>query len=147
MRRNFYLAAFILTTFTFFSCQKTDVLGSQQSIEGTWAITGISSDRSYDWDGDGRSETDIYGSYSYCQRDIVVIFNANGGGQIRQGCDASWQNISWRLSNNNRNLDISLPGDELNLSLSQFNDYTIRGTDRVYVDGNNFSISYTFQRR
>jgi hypothetical protein len=92
-------------------------------------------------------ETDIYGTYTYCQRDIIIVFDANGGGQIRQGCNASWQNISWRLSNNSRNLDISLPGDELSLSLSQFDGYTIRGTDPVYAEGNNFSINYTFQRK
>jgi hypothetical protein len=147
MRRSFYLLALAFTTIAFTSCQKSDVLNQQQSIEGTWAITAISSDRAYDWNGDGRLETDIYGTYTYCQRDIIIVFDANGGGQIRQGCNASWQNISWRLSNNSRNLDISLPGDELSLSLSQFDDYTIRGTDPVYAEGNSFSINYTFQRK
>ena len=150
MRKQIYSLALCLSAvlIVFSSCQKNnDIISDQQSLEGTWAITAITSDRSYDWDGDGRSETNIYGTYTNCQQDIVLVFNANGGGQVRQGCNASWQNISWQFSNNNRTLTISLPGDELNLSLSQFDNYTIRGTDPVYVNGNNFNVSYTLQRR
>jgi hypothetical protein len=146
MRPSFYLLALAFSVFALASCQKNDVIADERSIEGTWSITGISSDRSYDFDGDGRTETDIYGTYSACGRDIVVVFDANGYGQIRQGCNASWQNISWQLSNNNT-LNISLPNDELNLNLQQFNDYTIRGTDQVTINGNYFNITYTFQRR
>ncbi|HVF82361.1 MAG TPA: hypothetical protein VM884_10520 [Flavisolibacter sp.] len=151
MPKQFYSLVLCLSTvlIVFSSCQKNsnDIISNQQNLEGTWSITGISSDRSYDFNGDGRSETNIYGTYSYCQQDIVLVFTANGGGQIRQGCNASWQNINWRFTNNSRSLVISLPGDELNLSLSQFDDYTIRGTDPVYLDGNNFNVTYTFQRR
>lgn len=149
MLKQFYLCAFAFFAVTaFISCQKSnDIISNQQSLEGTWAITGIRSDRPYDWNGDGRTETDIYGSYTTCQRDIVVVFQNNGYGQIRQGCNASWQNINWQFYDGNRRLVISLPGDELNLSLSQFDTYTIRGTDPVYVDGGNFNVTYTFQRR
>jgi len=44
-------------------------------------------------------------------------------------------------------LNLSLPNDQLNLDLQQFNDYTIRGTDQVNINGNYFNITYTFQRR
>lgn len=145
MRCSFYLLTLSLSVLTLISCQKNDIITDERNIEGTWSITGISSDRSYDFDGDGRTETDIYGTYSSCGRDIVVVFDANGYGQIRQGCNATWQNISWQLSNNT--LNINLPGDRLNLDLQQFNDYTIRGTDQVNVNGSNFNITYTFQRR
>lgn len=147
MKRIFYAFAFIFAALVFTGCQKSDAIDSPESLEGTWAITGIASDRAYDWNGDGRSETDIYGTYTTCQRDIVIVFDAYGGGQIRQGCNAAWQNISWRLTANNTHLNIYLPGDELDLSLSQFSNYTLRGADPVYVDGNNYNIIYTFQRR
>ncbi len=98
MRKQFYFLALCLLAITavISSCQKNsnDIISNQQSLEGTWAITGISSDRSYDFNGDGRSETNIYGTYSYCQQDIIIVFTANGRGQIRQGCNASWQAIS-----------------------------------------------------
>lgn len=110
-------------------------------------VTGITSDRAYDFNGDGRTETDVYGSYTLCQRDIAVTFESGGYGQMRQGCNASWQNITWRLSNNNRQLDIVLPNDDINLAVSQFDKYTIRGVDQVYVNGTTFNITYTFQRQ
>lgn len=148
MHRKFYLFSLpLIVLFAFSSCQKSDVIANEQSLEGTWMVTGITADRAYDFNGDGRTETDIYGSYNSCQRDIVVTFDANGYGRMRQGCNAYWQNITWRLQNNNRQLDVILPDDELSLSVSQFDNYTIRGTDRVYLNGNTFNITYTFQRR
>ncbi|HEV7334007.1 MAG TPA: DUF5004 domain-containing protein [Flavisolibacter sp.] len=131
----------------FSSCQKSDVIRDERSLDGTWLVTGIRSDRAYDFDGDGRTETDIYGGYNSCQRDIVIVFNDDGYGRMRQGCNAYWENITWRLSNNNRQLDIQLPGDQLNLAISQFDTYTIRGVDQVFIDGSSFQITYTLQRQ
>ena len=148
MRRQFYLWTLsLLAIITISSCQKSDVITDEQSLEGTWIVTGINADRAYDFNGDGYTETDIYGSYNSCQRDIAVTFDRNGSGEMRQGCNAYWQNITWRLSNNNRQLDIILPDDQLNLAISQFDNATIRGTDQVSVNGNTFNITYTFQRR
>ncbi|MBB1286311.1 hypothetical protein HRH25_18150 [Flavisolibacter sp. BT320] len=65
---------------------------------------------------------------------------------MRQGCNAYWENITWSLSNGNRQLDIQLPDDQLNLSISQFDEYTIRGIDQVMLDGRSFQITYTLQR-
>lgn len=147
MQRIFYAVFLVLSAFVFTSCQKSsDVITDQQNIEGTWAITGITSDRAYDFNGDGRTETDIYGSYNSCGRDIVAIFQSGGYGQMRQGCNAYWQNISWQLTNN-RTLNIALPDDDLNLSLQQLDSYTIRGVDQVVINGSYFNITYTFQRR
>lgn len=146
MRRPFYVVLLLSSAFIFASCQKNnDIIADERTIEGTWQITGITSDRAYDFNGDGRSETDIYGTYNSCGRDIVLVFQPNGYGQIRQGCNASWQNTSWQL--NSRSLNIQLPDDDLNLQLQQFDDYTIRGTDQVQLNGNYFNITYTLQRR
>ncbi|RYZ28618.1 MAG: hypothetical protein EOO10_08940 [Chitinophagaceae bacterium] len=145
MRRPFYFLFFALALVGFTSCQKNDIIADERNIEGTWSVTGITSDRAYDFNGDGRTETDIYGSYSSCGRDIVVVFERNGYGQMRQGCNSSWQNITWSLTN--QSLSITLPDDQLNLSLRQFDDYTIRGTDQVNINGTYFNVTYTFQRR
>ena len=147
MHRPFFLLILALSIIGLTSCQKTDILADERNLEGTWAITGIVSDRAYDFNGDGRSETDIYNTYGSCGRDIVILFEQNGYGEMRQGCNAPWQNISWRLANNDQTLNITLPDDQLNLSLQQFDEYTIRGVDQVNVNGNNFNITYTLQRR
>ena len=87
------------------SCSKNnDIIGNENDITGTWAVTGIRSDIAYDWDGDGYSENDIFGNYNNCQRDIQLSFDYNGYGQSRQGCNASWLAMYWELSNNNRTL-------------------------------------------
>ena len=88
MRRSFYFLSlsFLLVLFT--SCQKDSVITDARSIEGTWAVTAITSDRAYDFNGDGRTETDIYSTYNACGRDIVTIFQGNSTGQMRQGCNA-----------------------------------------------------------
>ena len=145
MRRIFYFVLLAFSSFAFASCQKTDTVNDERNVEGTWSITGIRSDRSYDFNGDGYTETDIYNTYSSCGKDIVVVFQSGGYGQMRQGCNAGWQNTSWQLNNNT--LRINLPDDELNLQLQQFDDYTIRGTDQVQINGNYFNITYTLQRR
>lgn len=148
MRQPFTLLTLALSTlFVFSSCRKSDVITDERSLEGTWHVTGIRADRAYDFDGDGRTETDIYGTYNACQQDIVLVFNQDGYGRMQQGCDAYWENLTWRLSNNNRQLDIQLPDDALNLSISQFDAYTIRGVDQVFLDGNNVEITYTLQRQ
>src|SRR5215207_6662576 len=145
MRRIFYLFLLAFSAFAFSSCQKNGTVNDERNIEGTWSITGIRSDRSYDFNGDGYTETDIYNTYSSCGKDIVVVFQSGGYGQMRQGCNPNWQNTNWSLYNNT--LTITLPDDELNLQLQQLDDYTIRGTDQVNINGNYFNITYTFQRR
>lgn len=147
MKKIFYATLFVLSAFAFTSCRKSTDVASQLNIEGTWAVTGITSDRAFDFNGDGYTETDIYRSYSACGRDIVAVFSSGGYGQMRQGCNASWQSINWQLTNGARNLNITLPDDNLNLSLQQLDNYTIRGVDQVQINGNYFNITYTFQRR
>ena len=131
----------------FTSCTKSGVISNQNDITGTWAVTGIRSDIPYDWNGDGYSETDIYGSYDYCQRDIVLTFDQSGTGQSRQGCNAYWKAMYWQLINGNRTLQINLPNDDLNLDISRFTSNTIVGDDQVYVNGRNYVITYTLSRR
>ena len=148
MKKNIFTFSLSLAAiiFTLSSCVKGEgVYNEPEDITGTWAVTGIRSDFAYDWDGDGFTERDILSTYSYCERDIVLSFDYNGYGQVRQGCNASWQAIYWQLSNNY--LRIDLPGDDINLDLTQMSYNTIRGEDRVYIDGRNFVITYTLTRR
>lgn len=147
MNKKIFTIPFLLLTLLFFSCKKSDVISNEEDLIGTWAVTGISSNQPYDWDGDGYEETDIYNSYSYCQREIVLVFDYNGTGDSRQGCTSSWQPMYWQFSNGNRTLNISLSGDELNLDILQFNRTYLRGQDQVYVDGRNFTITYTLSKQ
>jgi hypothetical protein len=149
MLKKFFTLSFltIATIFIFSSCTKSDVISNEYDVVGTWAVTGIRSNAANDWDGDGRSETDIYGTYSSCQRDIVLVFDDYGTGQGRQGCNSYWQNLNWQLTNNNRNLRIDLIEDVIELSNLRVSSNTIQGDDNVYSNGRNYTITYTLQRR
>lgn len=148
LKKFFTLSLLALATvFIFSSCTKSDVISNEYDVVGTWAVTGIRSNVANDWDGDGYSETDIYGTYSSCQRDIVLEFDDYGTGQGRQGCNAYWQNLNWDLTNNNRNLRIDLIEDVIELSNLRVTSNTIQGDDNVYSNGRNYTVTYTLQRR
>ena len=145
MFRSITTAAILVSALLFSSCTKQDLLTDEENILGTWAITAISSDQAYDWDGDGRRETDIYRTYTACERDIVLIFDRNGYGEIREGCDQNFADMEWEYNGNR--LDLYIPSGNLNLDLIQSDSRTIRGQDRVQVDGNTFTVTYTLSRR
>lgn len=149
MLRKFFTLSLLMavTIFIFSSCTKSDVISNEYDVVGAWVVTGIRSNIANDWDGDGYSETDIYGTYSYCERDIVLEFDEYGTGQGRQGCNSYWQNLNWQLTNNNRTLYIDLLDDAIELSNLRVSSNTIQGDDNVYTNGRNYTITYTLQRR
>ena len=148
LKKFFTLSFSLLAAMLFFtSCTKTDVISSEADVVGTWIVTDIRSNIANDWDGDGYSETDIYGTYSYCQRDIVLVFDQYGTGQGRQGCNSYWQNLNWQLMNGNRTLSIDMTGDVIELNNLLVGSYSIQGEDYVYSNGRNYTITYTLQRR
>jgi hypothetical protein len=149
MLKKFLTLSLLLTAtiIVFSSCTKRDVISNDYDVVGTWAVTGIRSNIANDWDGDGYSETDIYGTYSYCQRDIVLVFDEYGTGQGRQGCNSYWQNLNWQVTNNNHNLYIDLMDDAIELTNLRVSSNTIQGEDNVYSNGRNYTVTYTLQRR
>ena len=147
-KKFFTLTLSLLTAMLFFaSCTKSDVISNEADVVGTWAVTDIRSNIANDWDGDGYSETDIYSTYSYCQRDIVLSFDQYGTGQGRQGCNSYWQNLNWQVTNGNRTLRIDMVGDVIELNNLRVSSNTIQGDDYVSSNGRNYTITYTLQRR
>ena len=147
MIRKLLLAStfIILASFALISCSKNDAVSPSENILGTWQITGIQSNYAYDWDGDGREETDIYSTYSSCDRDIEIVFEEGGYGRISEGCDAPYDNINWQLTNNR--LDIQIPSGDLNLDITQLTRNSMKGNDVVQVDGRSVIITYSLTRR
>lgn len=65
---------------------KTELLTS-----GTWKIKAFSSNPAYDWDGDGDTETDIFGAMDGCEKDGYYTFKSNGTFEVNEGatkCEA-----------------------------------------------------------
>jgi len=44
---------------------------------GSWKVTALSCDVSYDWNNDGTTERDIYSTWTSCQRDNLYTFTAD----------------------------------------------------------------------
>jgi len=148
LKKFFTLSLLLAGSIVFFSsCTKSNVISNDADVVGTWVVTDIRSNIANDWNGDGYSETDIFGSYSYCQRDIVLVFDQYGTGQGRQGCNSYWQNLNWQLSNGNRTLHIDLIDDVIELNNLRVSSNNIQGDDYVYSNGRNYTITYTLQRR
>jgi len=144
-KKNLLSLLALTSLFIFSSCTKEDTVTNTNELIGTWAVTGISSNIPNDWNNDGYTETDIYNTYNYCQRDIVLAFDYSGYGQSRQGCNSPWENLNWQLSNNR--LDIYIPSGDINLYITQFDGYTIRGYDQVQQNGTTYNITYTLSKR
>ncbi len=73
---------------------------SVAQIIGTWKITGISSDKAYDWGGNGVAGTNIYSTWTNCQRDNLYKFSADYTGSYKRNC-SELKEGTWLLSDNN----------------------------------------------
>lgn len=95
----------ILFSLFILSCYKVEVERnnlpqdySVAQIIGTWKITDIKSDKAYDWDGNGVAETNIYGTWTDCQKDNLYQFNQNYSAIYKLSCSET-KTGTWRLDN------------------------------------------------
>ena len=69
---------------------------------GSWKIVAVSSDVAYDWNNDGSTERDIYGTWSPCQRDNLFTFTgdtASGAyktGTLKINCSVTKSGV-WQI--------------------------------------------------
>jgi hypothetical protein len=97
------LTALFFSMFLFVSCYKIETEAnslpqgySVSQIIGTWKIIGVTSDKAYDWDGNGSTEKDIYNTWNDCKKDNLYQFNSNYSGLYRLECGTS-QEGTWYL--------------------------------------------------
>ena len=87
---------------------------------GSWKITALSCDVSYDWNNDGTTERDIYSTWSPCERDNLYTFTADTAmdaykkGTFKINCSVTkpgeWQIIVDTIPPKSHNLVYSLSG-------------------------------------
>jgi len=71
---------------------------------GAWKITAVNSDIAYDWNNDGSTERDIYGTWSSCEKDNLYTFTgdtATGGnkkGTFKINCSVTKTGV-WEIVN------------------------------------------------
>ena len=62
---------------------------ADSQVVGNWKITAVSSDVPNDWNGDGTAETDIYATWSSCQKDNLYTFVGDSTGTFKVNCSVS----------------------------------------------------------
>lgn len=63
---------------------------------GTWKVTAAESDVAWDYDNNGTSETNIYLTWTVCQRDNLYTFAADKTGTFKLDCNNN-KNGSWQV--------------------------------------------------
>ena len=62
---------------------------------GTWKVTAVTSDVSWDYDNNGTSETNIFLTWTACQKDNLFTFDGDKTGSFKLDCNntklGSWQ--------------------------------------------------------
>ena len=104
--KNFLIFIAFCATTLLFSCYdhlKTDANNDQQGysnaqVIGVWKITAVNSDVPNDWNGDGLPETDIYATWSACQKDNLYSFIVDYTGTFKLNCTIT-ETGSWQVVN------------------------------------------------
>lgn len=97
MRSTFQtLTVLLLSCLLTFSCRR--VVAEKNSspqrfadsqVVGSWTITAIQSDKPHDWDGNGTAETDIYTTWSACQKDNLYELTGTKTGTYKMSCSST----------------------------------------------------------
>jgi hypothetical protein len=73
---------------------------SNAQVIGSWKITAVISDVPNDWNSDGIPETDLYSTWSACQKDNLYLFAVDYTGTFKLNCNrtetGSWQIVNTR---------------------------------------------------
>ena len=68
---------------------------ADSQVVGTWKVTALVSHAPYDWNLDGTPETDIYSTWTACDKDNLFVFDGNKTGTYKMNCNSTlpgpWQ--------------------------------------------------------
>ena len=137
-----------------FACGKveveknTDPQGYADSqIVGNWKIVAVSSDKPFDWDNNGVQETDIYSTWSGCNKDNLFYFDGTKTGVYKFDCNLT-KNGTWNMLDRFRIIiyaDGAIPQEEIIKSLTS-NEF--KTSSYVTAPGSQiFEISKIWQRQ
>ena len=62
---------------------------ADSQVVGNWKITAFTSDKPYDWNGDGTPEINIYNIWTACQKDNLYSFSADKTATFKTNCSTT----------------------------------------------------------
>ena len=121
---------------------------ADSQVVGSWKITSIKSDKAYDWDGNGVSETDILGTFTECSKDMLFTFEPNKTGVYKLNCSIT-KNGTWQIINTQHLVWQAEGGSAqqeqlANMTSNKFN--TIRKV-QFTLGGDIYTVTTTWERQ
>src|SRR5688572_33382679 len=71
---------------------------ADSQLVGLWKVTALTSNAPYDWDGNGTTETDVYSTWSDCQKNNLYRFDGNKTGVYQLNCNTTHGGV-WQIFN------------------------------------------------
>jgi hypothetical protein len=120
---------------------------ADSQVVGTWKVTAYVSSIPYDWNGDGRTETNIFATWSSCQQDNRYQFLPDKTGQFQVSCSLSGPG-TWQIINTlflYYTLTGQSPDAEKIISMTSVEFKTIR--EITVSTGQNITLTKTWTRQ
>lgn len=141
----------------FLSCHKspdypaTDPPGdatiyNTQLLLGKWVVTNKVSDAPYDFNGDGLIETDIYLTWTDCQKDNWYLFLEDHHGQFRWQCNVQAKSIGWNLIDKGKTIVFNFSGAEVKEKIIELGNGKLITTQSLQPPGGWFTITTTYMK-
>lgn len=71
---------------------------ADSQVVGDWKITAFVSNAPYDWDGNGTAETNIFETWTSCEKDNLYRFVGDKTGSFKLNCSLT-KNGGWQIFN------------------------------------------------
>jgi len=148
-----YRSLLICTAFVILSCGKNitvdkndDIQGySDSQVIGTWKITAVTSDKPYDWDRNGTKETNIFSTYTACEKDNLYQFFPQKTGLFKLNCNAANPG-NWQLSTTSLSFTPDGGFSEMH-TITEMTSVFFKSTKRVQFGAEVFVVTSTWTRQ
>lgn len=120
---------------------------ADSQVVGTWKITAYTSNAPYDWNHDGNVETNIYQTWSSCEKDNLYQFVGDKTGTFKLNCSLTAQG-SWDIINTLYLYYLPAgqgPESEKFISMTSVEFKTIKAV--TTTSGQNFTLTKTWTRQ
>jgi hypothetical protein len=120
---------------------------ADSQLVGTWKITGYTSNKPYDWNGDGSTETNIYNTWTSCEKDNLYQSIADKSGNFKINCSTSTPG-TWLIVNTT--YLVYKPTNQVSVTEKFISMTTVefKTTEEVTVStGQNFTLTKTWTRQ
>jgi len=118
---------------------------ADSQVIGTWKIAAVTSDKPYDWDRNGIKETNIFSTYTTCEKDNLYQFFAQKTGIFKLNCNSSNPG-TWQLSTTNLNFTPDGGFSEMH-TITEMTSVSFKSTKRVQFGAEAFVVSSIWSRQ